>query len=164
MASGEKEKENSKSPPVSSRIKTTKRRTMNLQLMISSVEQSEKLKELGLNTPSFFYHVELDSALYDGLTIVLKHEKTAKNVKRSVPAYNVGELLEMLPGDISEQYYMRVEPDGNGWNITYFEEMKMHYSDKILVSINSEKLAHCLADCLIWLIETKRVNPEDLKL
>ena len=73
----------------------------------------------------------------------------------------------MLPGDINEQYckyYMRVEPDGNGWNITYFEESTaIEVADAVLVSINSEKLAHCLADCLIWLIEAKHVNPKDLK-
>ena len=131
---------------------------MILKEIVCHPEQSCLIKDLGFDEISIFcWWFDFSKESYGFIV-----EPYINDERSKTRAYTIGELMLRLPKKIGE-YWMRVEPDDAGWNITYFYDGRV-LGKKPLVSINDTNLAHCLADCFIWLLRNGHIKPEELKL
>ena len=133
---------------------------MKLEDIVCDFEYAEKLRELGLYKRSLFWYnskglLELD----DSIPIEYAEDFVYFT-------YTVAELGEMLPnmveGDDEDKviYY-----DGSLQIIKAFDdifEASYSYYDQDLICFADPKEANARAKLLIWLIENKHVNVEEL--
>ena len=133
---------------------------MNLEEIVCHPEQSCVIKDLGFDGISLFCWWHDFSKGGYGFIV----EPYVNDERSRTRAYTVGELMLALKKGLKGPY-IRVEPDDLGWNVTVLNEaLSVECKDDIICSFNDENLAHCLADCLIWLLKNKHVKPEELKL
>lgn len=130
---------------------------MNLNEMVCGHEISTVLEDLGLNQISYFCW------RWTGKTFAV--EPYVNDEYSKTRAYLVAELLLILRNGLKSGSYLRVESDDAGWNITVINDsIPMTTRGHVTCSFSDVNPAHCLAECLAWLIDNKHVKVEDLKL
>jgi hypothetical protein len=130
--------------------------------IVCDLELSKKLKELGLKKKSVFCFYDLNGTT--DLEFYSPQIDWAEGVEE-YNAYTVAELGEMLPDEIDD-YLLNLEFMQNGdFCYTYTEV------DECLNSLNNfnfcnltkdQKEANARAKLLIWIIENKHVDVEEL--
>lgn len=131
---------------------------MNLENQVSSLELSQKLKELGAPQDSLFYINRQTSDIYDRHSKELLG-KSVYNETAWFSAYTVAELGEMLPKKYKQlkHYYDDI---GNKW-VSRFD-YGISPTGKHMEYAKTE--ADCRAKMLIYLIENGLLDPKTLKI
>jgi hypothetical protein len=116
---------------------------MELSKQCCTVSQGKRLTELGVNAPSLFTYV--DSV--NGHDIILSKYMLGRVAGRDYPAYTVAELGAMLKPVM--------EGEVSGTNLIVSIVSQKH-GGKPSLAVNPL----FLADCLIHLLESKLITPE----
>jgi hypothetical protein len=127
---------------------------MNLKDMVCDKEYSVKLKGLGLRISSLLFHNVITDE------IVLNDDcNNYINVRVYTPT--VAELGEMMPSDImrgDSLYYFTSQQVDDWFECWYAESIDKGF----FITKHDQKEANARAKLLIWLIENKHANVEDL--
>lgn len=130
----------------------------------TTIEQSKKLVELGLNldTADMSYTWNFDDSRYEIMTtavknwIVPKYAESTK-IQQVLPCWSLGELINLMPSMIykgGETFTLMVHKD-----VIYHVCYKSHYHlDEIWFS--KENLLDAAYDMLVWLIENGYITTE----
>lgn len=125
---------------------------MKLEDQVCSLELAKKLKELGVESPSFFAYFKLPS--YEKEWEV---NKQLGNI--GLPAYTVAELGEMLPdnlcmcGEHPNLFIAKGTQESNKWTIGYSTMER-----SVTPFYTEENEANARAKMLIYLIENKLIE------
>ena len=125
---------------------------MTLEQQVTSVEISKKLKELEVKQESLFWWVEFKSFPVKYWQIVDEDDKKHLNFpERTISAFTVAELLELLPASTS--VLKRTDFPTNKIPRYYAEVFDTHY-----VEIYDKNPANACAKLLIHLLENKLIT------
>lgn len=131
---------------------------MNLSQIVCSLDNAKRLKELGVNSPSLFYWIEVDGNWGFIRNSEGEEGHEWKPDDESVPAPNASELMEILPVSILRDGFVRF------LHIRKYEDEYAasydHYDECVTVCEESESLADALALLLIHLIEQGYYEPK----
>jgi len=124
---------------------------MKLENQVVSLELAKKLKELGFEQESLFYHLQNTFGDKKYLGIVDKTGNNPKGGNTYYSAYTVTELLELCPPSTS--ILKRTDVIGKNPPRYYAENWDTAYSE-----IYNENPADALAKLLIYLKENNLIN------
>ncbi len=123
---------------------------MTLEQQVVSLDLAKRMKELGFKQESYFSH-DLTRRIITTSSYTNSHPTI-----KSIPAYTVAELGEMLPGNDGEAYYQTQKGlMGNQWYCTRL----LMTNDRIVETFVDDTEANARAKCLIFLAEKEIINP-----
>jgi len=142
--------------------------TLPLNQQVTSLELSQKLKELNVPQESLFYWGKLEYS-DRGMVWELCEKGVELITKDMVSAFSVAELGELLPfyidknGAVLTLEITKVEDSiAKNWMIVY----TTHYASRdenMYSKVFIDNEANCRAKMLIWLIENKHLDVTNLK-
>lgn len=133
---------------------------MKLSEQCCTLQQSERLEELGVTAKSAFYHVYPTNKW---LIIPDGYFNENDEGIEFIQAYTVAELLQALPGIVvvdEIRYSLRIVKNNSMYSVCYFDtecEDRSNFYDRV-----HEKQAPLLADCLIHLLENNLLTPAEV--
>lgn len=126
---------------------------MNLPHLVTSLELSKRLKELGVKQDSLFYWNEVKDPGGRWSWVIETKPMSMKGADgNSFSAYTAGELGEMLPNKIGDEHLLLIWKNSD-WNVTY-EDID---GGKIIVK-SSKTLADGMALMLIHLLTSNLIT------
>lgn len=142
---------------------------MILEQQLTSLELSQKLKELGVKQESLFYYqggqIYIRSQHIDSRMLIADNgERTLYIPEFDVSAFTCSELGEMLPGSITtdSDYYQLTCYKGKDTEkyFVYYENLAREDLCKHFAVADTE--ADARAKMLIYLLEQNLLTPEDI--
>jgi len=128
---------------------------MKLEDQVCTLQQAQKLKELGVECDSIFWWNQETERNQPIVTRDYTH--IAASSTKYWRAYTVAELGVMLPYEIC---------DGN-YQVFDFEDLGKHDTDCFVFNRNKtffKAEAQARASALIWLIENKHLDPTEINI
>jgi len=141
---------------------------MKLEDQVCNLELSKRLKELEVNQESLWYWKFMEKAKLTNdyrkshqNRIVRKDEIIPNGIPSYCSAFTVAELGEMLPYSIKtehSEYFLRTQKGASTWNLRYcsYSNGKYHTYGKDSNYYDTE--ANARAKMLIYLIENKLIE------
>lgn len=126
---------------------------MNLELQVTSLELSKKLKELGEKQESLFYYLNIDG---EGKYYIYYNESFPEEFEYEgdpIAAFTYDELMEILPALINSSFLRIIKQYDLDENIEYI----VIYEGLATFFVN-KKLCAALAQMRIYLIENGLVR------
>jgi len=131
----------------------------------TSIEQSKKLVELGLNpdTADMYYFCDPTPAgnvMHPTLIIVEKHlhSRLPEYDKGDIPCWSLGALLELMPASIEEVKDHNVDLTlghmKDMWYLAYFDWTGLQHGH----NINSDTLIKTAFEMVCWLLENDYIK------
>lgn len=136
-----------------------------------TLEQSKRLRELGVDAPSMFYWRLINEPIgyKDNHEYwELCYDRPLKCIKESCPAYSVGELGDMIPDTyVSYDSDWQYRPYKQDYHHTQQKEWKFdnpftEYNKDTKVLGGAKTEAQARAAMLIWLIENNHITAEEV--
>jgi hypothetical protein len=144
---------------------------MNLEDQVIFLELSIKLKGLGIEKKSLFYHYNepYNDGVEDWVTTTWdEYVTTYENKSEPYPAFSVAELMDLLPCIVTvkqkepfDNYWLHIEKRSSlniRWIVSYLCDSYCppeFIQYRLTKNMHDEKLADALAKMLIYLIENK---------
>lgn len=130
-----------------------------MEHLVTSLDTSKKLSDLGLKKDSYFWHIRLSDSPNGMEDWILRNMKWGEGAVEQYHAYTSGELGEMLPCNDGEAFYLTQKGlIGNLWYVTRCRLTNM----EDLHRVEAETEVEARAKMLIYLIENCYIKPEDL--
>jgi len=141
---------------------------------VITLDQSHRLKELGVVAPSMFYHTQFNTPSNPNIHEYglpqnqmkwhifygRKSDITGADIFEEFAAYSVAELGAMLPEKIiskGREYFLQMDKY-KGWQASYTKALAQQ---NLIISEHVLYMAECLADLLIKLLETNLLTAHD---
>ena len=123
---------------------------MKLEQQVLSIDQVQELKKLGFDVrkhSSMCYLPYYYSSLYkiDGYTLDTIEKNDSFN---SIPTMSIGDIIEVLPENIDNNFFLMFEKDYVAYNNRYL----------VLMSKEEKNLITALFECLVWCIKQKHID------
>ena len=138
---------------------------MKLEDRVCSLENAQKLDELGVKAESYFWWYEgayCESGLEVAPCICIEDRATTRCAGGIALAYTAAELGEMLPFDV-DGYSLELYKEECGWSVEYIRHGRFCGDGSTTLHaeyVDTEADSHALM--LIWLLENGHVKAEDL--
>lgn len=119
---------------------------MKLELQVTSLSLSKKLKELGIKQESYFVYCE-----YRGDVNLWKNDSLIADEWKKTAAFTFAELWEILPKFISGYGHLILQGEGSGTYLYYADHKEKPY----IGNMANQNITDIAARMIIYLIENK---------
>ena len=130
----------------------------------TSIEQSKKLLELGLNpeTADMYWDYDENTQSLSEAMAVLIYEGSwklhHKNWSKDIPCWSVGALLEVMPDIIEDKYGVTFGLSVQRKYVEYFNPSTSALAlYSIYHSVSAETTLDACYDMIVWLLERKLI-------